>query len=166
MSTIKVNEVQHTGGTTSLTIDSSGRILQPTKPAFMARGNNNAYVQTTPIPFPSVDFNIGSHYNNSTYKFTCPVDGVYMFGANVYYRCDAGELALIRFMKNTSTNIGNYSSNTAGSGAAQQQGTLHLTGLFQLSASDTVEVLFRDTGTPGDYYNGTTDSGFWGCLIG
>ncbi len=162
MSTLKVDTIQHSGGTTGLTIDSSGRILQPTKPAFMARGNDNNYVQTTPIPFPSVDFNIGSHYNSSTYKFTAPVAGIYMFGSNVYYRCDATELALIRFMKNTSTDIGNYSSNTAGSGAAQQQGGLQLTGLFQLSASDTVEVKF---GTTGEYFNGTTDSGFWGCLI-
>jgi hypothetical protein len=137
--------------------------LTPDRPSFMARGNNNNYVQTTPIPFPSVDFNIGSHYNNSTYKFTAPTTGVYMFGANAYYRCDAGELALIRFMKNTSTNIGNYSSNTAGSGAAQQQGGLQLTGLFQLSASDTIEVTF---GSTGDYFNGTTDTGFWGYLVG
>ena len=154
--------------TSKLLVDSiEGRtthgFLTPDRPAFMARGNNNNYVQTTPIPFPSVDFNIGSHYNNSTYKFTAPTTGVYMFGSNVYYRCDATELSLIRFMKNTSTNIGNYSSNTAGSGAAQQQGGLQLTGLFQLSANDTIEVIF---GSTGDYFNGTTDSGFWGYLVG
>ena len=28
-STLKVNTIQHTGGTTGLTIDSSGRVLQP-----------------------------------------------------------------------------------------------------------------------------------------
>lgn len=154
--------------TSKLIVDSiEGRttsgFLTPDRPAFMARGNSDSYVQTTPIPFPSVDFNIGSHYNSSTYKFTAPTTGVYMFGSNVYYRTDAGELAIIRFMKNTSTNIGNYSSNTAGSGAAQQQGGLQLTGIFQLSASDTIEVTF---GSTGDYFNGTTDSGFWGCLIG
>ena len=89
--------------TSKLLVDSiEGRtthgFLTPDRPAFMARGNNNNYVQTTPIPFPSVDFNIGSHYNNSTYKFTAPTTGVYMFGSNVYYRCDATELALIRFI--------------------------------------------------------------------
>ena len=142
---------------------SGGAVLMPNKPAFQARGNSNNYIQTTPIPFPSVDFNIGGHYNSSTYKFTCPIDGIYMFGANVYYYCDADELAIIRFMKNTTTNIGNYSSNTAGTGAADQQGGLQLTNIFQLSANDTVEVKFGTTGT---YFNGTTDCGFWGCLIG
>jgi hypothetical protein len=154
--------------TSKLIVDSiEGRttsgFLTPDRPAFMARGNDNSYVQTEIIPFPSVDFNIGSHYNSSTYKFTAPTTGVYMFGSNVYYRTDAGELSLIRFMKNTSVDIGNYSSNTAGSGAAQQQGGLQLTGVFQLSASDTINVKF---GSTGEYFNGTTDSGFWGCLIG
>jgi len=147
----------------TITPKSANAVLFPDRPAFMARGNNNNYVQTTPIPFPSVDFNIGEHYNNSTYQFTCPIDGVYMFGSNVYYRCDATELALIRFRKNVSTDIGNYSSNTAGSGAAQQQGGLQITGLFPLLANDTIEVVFASTG---DYFNGTTDTGFWGCLIG
>ena len=33
-STLKVNEIQHTSGTTALSIDTGGRVLQPTKPAF------------------------------------------------------------------------------------------------------------------------------------
>ena len=31
-STLKVQNIAHTGGTTALTVDSSGRILQPVKP--------------------------------------------------------------------------------------------------------------------------------------
>ena len=37
-STIGVQNIAHTNGTNAMTVDSSGRVLQPTKPAFMARG--------------------------------------------------------------------------------------------------------------------------------
>ena len=37
-SKLGVQNIAHTNGTNAMTIDSSGRVLQPTKPAFMARG--------------------------------------------------------------------------------------------------------------------------------
>ena len=33
-SILKVNEIQHTGGTTALTVDTNGRLLTPARPAF------------------------------------------------------------------------------------------------------------------------------------
>ena len=36
-SVLKVNELQHTGGTSALTVDSSGRVNQPALPALLAR---------------------------------------------------------------------------------------------------------------------------------
>jgi len=46
-SILKVNEIQHTGGTTAATIDSSGRILTPARPLFMAPGNASGYQNTS-----------------------------------------------------------------------------------------------------------------------
>ena len=82
MSTIKVNEVQHTGGTTAQTIDSTGRILTPARPAFSVfydSSGTEGVGNNTQVVFTGVHKNIGSHYNTSTGKFTAPVSGFYHF---------------------------------------------------------------------------------------
>ena len=74
-----------------MTVDSSGRVLQPTKPAVMARGFGSLHTASsltvnsiTPASsigiaksFNIVDVNVGSSFNNTTGKFTCPVAGLY-----------------------------------------------------------------------------------------
>lgn len=68
------------GGTTGLTVDSSGRVLQPEKPSFHAyRDSSVAEGLTGAIVFNNVRYNKGSHYSTTTGKFTAPVDGVYHF---------------------------------------------------------------------------------------
>ena len=90
-STIGVQNIAHTNGTNAMTVDSSGRVLQPTKPAFMARGFGSLHTASsltvnsiTPASsigiaksFNIVDVNVGSSFNNTTGKFTCPVAGLY-----------------------------------------------------------------------------------------
>jgi hypothetical protein len=81
MSTLKVDTIQHSGGTTGLTIDSTGRILQPAKPAFRARiaGSTGGHGDNGTLVFETEDFDIGGNYNASTGIFTAPIDGVYHF---------------------------------------------------------------------------------------
>ena len=38
-----------------LQIDTSGRVFKPSQPRFIAKGNNGAYINTSPITFPAVD---------------------------------------------------------------------------------------------------------------
>ena len=63
--------------------DASGRVTKPLQPAFKAVGTNAAYITTTPVQFNNTSlgdsFNTGSHYNTSTYKFTAPIAGRYLF---------------------------------------------------------------------------------------
>ena len=79
--TLKVDTIQHSGGTTGLTIDSTGRILQPAKPAFRARiaGSSSATGSNGTLVFETEDFDIGGNYNTSTGIFTAPINGVYHF---------------------------------------------------------------------------------------
>ena len=91
-SILKVSEIQDpTNSNTALTIDSSGRILQPAKPAFLAYpsanfnttvGQRNVANESTLI-YASVHYNYGSHYNTSTGRFVAPVTGLYHFWSNM-----------------------------------------------------------------------------------
>jgi hypothetical protein len=81
-SILKVDEIQSTSG---------GPVLQPSLPAFRAYGQDAAWTDYTDgqiITFKNAStgdyFNQGGHFNESTYKFTCPVDGVYLFGFSLY----------------------------------------------------------------------------------
>jgi hypothetical protein len=65
---------------TGLTVDSSGRVLQPTKPMFSAYRNSTGVEGLTGyIVFDATRSNVGSHYSTSTGRFTAPVAGNYQF---------------------------------------------------------------------------------------
>ena len=87
MSTIKVNEVQHTGGTTAQTIDSTGRILTPARPAFSAYMTSNQSNRSTntnhTVDFNATYFDVGSNFNTSTFKYIVPTTGIYQFNLSL-----------------------------------------------------------------------------------
>lgn len=63
-----------------LTIDANGRIVQPQRPAFHANGGT-VYTPSngSVLSFSSEWLDTTGSYNNSTYKFTAPADGLYVF---------------------------------------------------------------------------------------
>jgi hypothetical protein len=81
-SILKVTEIQDpTNSNTALTIDSSGRVSRPVIPfAFVGFPGTDSYVAKTAntiVDFSYAFVNDGNHYDTSTYKFTCPVAGLY-----------------------------------------------------------------------------------------
>ena len=69
-----------------MAITSQGYVINPTRPAFSAKGTTDAISAASPLPYDSVagiNYNNGGHYNTSTYKFTCPVDGYYYVSCHV-----------------------------------------------------------------------------------
>lgn len=84
-SIIGVQELQHTNGTSAMTIDSSGRILTPARPAFRGVKGYGATDFTTEIIVTGYteSFDIGSCFNNSTGIFTAPVTGIYQINAQL-----------------------------------------------------------------------------------
>jgi microcystin-dependent protein len=58
--------------------DSSGRVRKQYQPAFIAK-TPGAYNHNSVVPASTVTLNVGNHYNNSTYRFTAPVGGIYVF---------------------------------------------------------------------------------------
>ena len=90
-STLKVNTIAHSGGTTAMTIDSGGRMVQSNRPLFFANAKNTANSSAiwttggssannfTPIPFDTEIIDRTNSFDPSTFKFTVPVAGDYLF---------------------------------------------------------------------------------------
>ena len=80
---VGLTELQHTNGTSAATIDTSGRILTPARPAFRVekRASNQSISDSTnaKITFEHEAFDIGGNYASD--KFTAPVAGIYHFEA-------------------------------------------------------------------------------------
>ena len=82
---LDVGTIRDAAGTnTAMTIDSTGRVLTPARPAFSATASTSFNITSGTISYDSEQFDIGGNYNASTYKFTCPVAGIYSFSFSYY----------------------------------------------------------------------------------
>ena len=85
MSDIKVAEVK-----TDMIKDQSGTgiVTFPSRPAFFVYNSSNDWTSNvtagTLIIFNTAKFNVGGHFDLSTYKFTAPVTGLYQFNIRMY----------------------------------------------------------------------------------
>lgn len=84
-SILKVNTIQDaTNSNTAISVDSSGRVTTPQRPAFHADSSTHETID--PYFFTSFTtsgigrFNQGGHLDLSTGIFTAPIAGVYTFG--------------------------------------------------------------------------------------
>ena len=80
---IKVDTIQSNGGTTGLTIDSSGRVLTPARPSFHV-GKGDDYGFTSSDNDVKFDETTGTFHNSGMYdasngRATAPVAGLYYF---------------------------------------------------------------------------------------
>ena len=147
-------------GTTTLSVDNLGRALKPAQPAFLAKGANANYITTSPVPFPTVEYNIGSHYNNSNYTFTAPIAGRYFFHAHMgLFNGSSGAQGYPWFSINGTQQQYSYINI-----AATWYSNGHLTGVFNLSANDTVKITVSLSSAT--YYNGPNETRFMGYLLG
>lgn len=117
----------------SLKIDSAGRVTIPNQPAFCAQGSpsvTNSVIHS----YGSELFNTGSHYNNSTGKFTAPVGGKYFFTCSIWPSgtMDANNTYLA-FYQNDST------ERTGSHGATNRQ-EITISSVLSMSANDTMLV--------------------------
>ena len=167
-SILKVDTIQNTGGTTGLTIDSSGRTITPTKPSFLAYDGSTGWqtlgsTSNTKLPLDTTQHNRGSHYDTSNYRFVCPCDGVYSLQGQAYH--DANTEFQLRIILNGSTDISFVSNSTQGDSVATSI-------TRQFTANDYVELWGKISNSDAsDYYAGNTSADhsylfFSGYLIG
>ena len=80
-----------TAGSERLRLNAAGQLTTPNQPSFQAvrSGNYSQNGSDDFAPYNSTIHNRGNHYNTSTYRFTAPVAGHYLFFANVYRQSGA-----------------------------------------------------------------------------
>ena len=169
-SILNVDKIRATGSTTDgLTIDSSGRILTPARPAFSVYLNtatgNQDFTTEGDLPFDTEDFDIGNNVTmSSNAVFTAPVTGIYQFNlslllgncttatfVNTYLHIDGARVggdADLSYRTIEDPQGGGYQTNTSGH-------------LIQLTASQTVKPVFSvSADTTTEVRQGTRFSGF------
>ena len=153
------------GGTEVMRIDSSGRVTTPFKPAFVAHatGNSNytSVANNTAFPANATNYNQGSCYNTSNYRFTAPVTGLYLFTFSSIHNNSSGDSRPHFFVNNSGSynGIQHGINNRDASGSASNA----TSSLIYLQANDYV---FVASSSGSLYYYGAGHSTFSGCLIG
>tara|TARA_R100001015_G_C4562429_1_gene122033 strand:+ start:39 stop:563 length:525 start_codon:yes stop_codon:yes gene_type:complete len=174
MSKLQVETISHTNNTTGITIDSSGRVLTPARPAFFAFPSANfssgTGAGTTQI-FASTQHNVGGHYSTSTGKFTVPIAGVYMFGVSFATDTTASAIvymsAEVTVNGSVGTNVryhGGWGDKTSDMNTHHRE---HYSVQLSLAVNDTAQFSHESNvdvtvlgGNSGRY------TSFWGHLIG
>ena len=145
------------GGSERMRINSSGYVTMPYQPAFYATTTSSGTVSgSTVIPFNSTVVNIGSCFNTSTYRFTAPVAGTYMFIAQPSFNNAAAARVSIR--KN-----GSYYFEYEGETTTSSWLTTTFGSLITMAVNDYVDVY---NGNGSLAYDSPRWMGFYGYLIG
>ena len=157
-----ITGISNSANATAITIDSSERVLMPSQPSFRAESAQLAYVSTSPIPFASVQHNVGSHFSTATNRFTAPIAGTYAFHVHVgFIRLDAAAAyAQLEMRVNGTNDVYSY-HNLAG--AATNYLHMEVSQLVQLSANDYIDIAFQQSNCV--YYGGARELQFYGYLV-
>ena len=168
---ISTTDSYGSGSKTSIKIDQAGRVTMPRQPAFKATratGNNwnvavSAGVYTQPFNVDAYD--IGGNYNTSTYKFTAPVAGVYMFTHQCNaYGLDTSEYVIVSILANGITyHVGQVSGDTpAGSGDQYATGSVQVV----LGIGQTAEAQVNVVGGSGSAGFSSHTQGIYNAFSG
>lgn len=146
-----ITGISNSADATAITIDSSERVLMPSQPSFCATGSWSYDSSKYWKAWSTIDHNIGSHWNNTTGTFTCPVAGRYFIGASVHHST-ASTYHLWAFVKNGGAFNGwvqDYNGSSSG------ENTTASMAVINCSANDTLRFIsnatYANAYTSGDY---------------
>lgn len=147
-SILKVSEIQDpTNSNTALTIDSSGRVTTPARPAFRVKFDVNTSAidisSNTEInwnTYGSVDFDIGSHFDLANNKYVVPVTGLYQVNAQVAIQSVEVSTGVYLYFNVNGSNIYMGAINDPQSGGYS---TSTYSSLLSFSANDELSIQAR-----------------------
>ena len=133
MSTLKVGTIQdHANSNTAISIDTSGRILTPARPAFrVAKTDSDQSVTSgtsSQVTFNNEVFDIGNNFASN--KFVVPVTGIYHFDAAVRVGPDSNNASFYNaqvFLKKTTGGSSNLHGGVTTSLVANDEITVWVT---------------------------------------
>ena len=157
-SILKVSEIQDpTNGNSALTVDSSGRVKQPTKPVFYAIGEGSGWLSVANSATLITGWDTStSHFINqggmsySGGRVTVPVAGIYRVTGQIMARFTQGQYVLIRPALNAS--IQNTGQVYTTAGTLTQEPTLTTNILVNCSANDILDLRVQGSNGPPYYY--------------
>ena len=151
VSTIETQNIKYDSDTTGMTIDAAGAVSMSNRlkivgaHAHVDYGGPAAYTSISAgiLQFDNIVENIGNHYNTSTYKFTCPVAGLYQATGGAISQNDTDKYGFDLYRSNTRIRR-NYAVFR----------TIQVTNFVMCSAGDT---LHWQLSAPVYLYQATTD---------
>jgi len=135
------------GNDVRMSIDGSGRLTIPNQPSFFvgASGQTAATNEITSWGSGNVKHNIGSHFSESSGRFTAPVAGRYFFAFNSLQNGNGSQMtAIIRI------NSGNLGIYVRTDGDSSEHHHTSGSGIFNLAANDYVSIYVTGGSAYGD----------------
>ena len=171
MSKLYVDEIaSKTNATDAMTIDSSGRILMPNKPLFMASGNASGYTNvsgsnTIISAWNTSDSTISILQGGMSFSssgVTVPVAGIYEVFGSVIFKAENAEYGLLMIYRNNDriTLSQKYNQTTGGT---VEDATV-TKGFVNCAAGDVLSL--REQGSGAQWYNNGVYGTFSVQLIG
>ena len=169
-STLKVQNIAHTGGTSAMTIDSSGRVTKPQLPAFHVGLASAQTLSTTGATVLFADR--GTSYNNflqggmslSSGVITVPIAGVYQFSTIIRVNGVGSGYMTARIQRNSMNGSEEGGYIIIGNARSTDYDNLTGTTIYKMDANDIVQVGI--TASADTNWNVGTQSEFSGYLIG
>jgi len=163
MSTLYVDNIySKTGTSQALTIDSSGRIVTPARPAFSGThinvGGNTGL--TGDIIMNTEDFDIGGNYNSSTGVYVVPVTGIYRYSFSGFFSNSTGSnvaantQSTVGLQTDASGSFDYYHGVTVNFVSSAYYANASFSGLISATASDQLKI----TALSGNYIFASTSA--------
>ena len=169
-SVLKVDNIQNSSGTSALSIDSSGRVTEPQKPAFFLQGTSasNKTVGHLEV-FGATDdgqaafsssgtgaFLQHFSYDSATGEITPSVSGVY-FLAGCFYHNQTTDARVNISVNGSRMVMAHHNS--------PQVKTVHVSAVLNLTTSDKITFV-HDSGSDRTFYEGDEHTYVYGHLVG
>jgi hypothetical protein len=137
--------------------DSAGRMTTPLQPGFSAIATGSSSITPAAvIPINNKLFDVGNNFNTSTYTFTAPIAGKYLFSYSVRYNGYQANVYLHPgLQKNGATVAQSQGINSIASTVGDAYMSVTNTIIFDLAANDTVRLFDGSEGGTTGVYEGT-----------